>query len=61
MVFILVKASMLGGIKPSFLFDNHQQGGMGQNFNKNEPSLRDIIRDQIRIDDEIGKKIHATD
>jgi hypothetical protein len=52
---------MLGGIKPSFLFDNHQQGGMGQNFNKNEPSLRDIIRDQIRIDDEIGKKIHATD
>jgi hypothetical protein len=34
---------------------------MGQNFNRNEPSLRDIIRDQVRINDEIGKKIHATD
>jgi hypothetical protein len=29
MVFILIKASLLGG-KPSFLFDNRQQGGMGQ-------------------------------
>jgi hypothetical protein len=33
---------------------------MGQNFNRNEPSLRDIIRDQVRINDEVGKKIHAT-
>jgi hypothetical protein len=49
-----------GWNKPSFLFDNHQQGGMGQNFNGNEPSLRDIIRDKIRINDEVGKKIHAT-
>jgi hypothetical protein len=32
-----------------------------QNFNINEPSLRDIIRDQVRINDEVGKKIHATD
>jgi hypothetical protein len=47
--------------KPSFPFDNHQQGGNGQNFNKNEPQLRDIIRDQLRIKDEFGKKIHATD
>jgi hypothetical protein len=47
--------------KPRFPFDNHQQGGMGQNFNRNEPSLRDIIRDQVRINDEVGKKIHATD
>jgi hypothetical protein len=38
-----------------------QQGGNGQNFNRNEPSLRDIIRDQVRIKDEVGKKIHATD
>jgi hypothetical protein len=30
MVFILIKVSLLGG-KPSFPFDNHQQGGMGQN------------------------------
>jgi hypothetical protein len=34
---------------------------MGQNFNRNEHSLRYIIRDQVRINDEIGKKIHATD
>jgi hypothetical protein len=34
---------------------------MGQNFNKNEPTLRDIVRDQVRINDEIGMKIHATD
>jgi hypothetical protein len=33
---------------------------MGQNFNRSEPSLRDIIRDQVRINDEVGKKIHAT-
>jgi hypothetical protein len=50
-----------GWNKPSFLFDNHQQGGNGQNFNRNEPSLRDIIRDQVRINDEVGKKIHVTD
>jgi hypothetical protein len=34
-----------GWNKPSFPFDNRQQGGMGQNFNRNDPSLRDIIRD----------------
>jgi hypothetical protein len=50
----------VGWNKPSFPFDNRQQGGMGQNFNKNEPSLRDIIRDQVRIADEVGKKMHAT-
>jgi hypothetical protein len=32
-----------GWNKPSFPFDNHQQGGNGQNFNRNEPQLRDII------------------
>jgi hypothetical protein len=47
--------------KPNFPFDNRQQGDNGQNFNRNEPSLRDIIRDQVRINDEVGKKIHATD
>jgi hypothetical protein len=45
---------------PSFSFNNRQQGGNGHNFNRNEPSLRDIIRDQVRINDEVGKKIHAT-
>jgi hypothetical protein len=29
--------------KPSFPFDNCQQGGMGQNFNRSEPSLKDIV------------------
>jgi hypothetical protein len=31
--------------KPSFLFDNRQQGGNVQNINKNEPQLKGIIRD----------------
>jgi hypothetical protein len=50
-----------GWNKPSLPFDNRQQGGMGQDLNKNEPSLRDIIKDQVRINDEIGKKICATE
>jgi hypothetical protein len=49
-----------GWNKPSFPFDNRQQGGNGQNFNQNEPQLRDIIRDHLRINNEFGKKIHAT-
>jgi hypothetical protein len=51
----------VGWNKPSFPFNNRQQGGMGQNFNKNKPSLGDIFRDQVRINDKIGKKIHAAD
>jgi hypothetical protein len=47
--------------KPSFPFDNCQQGGMGQNFNRSERSLKDIIRDQLRIDSEVGKKLLAND
>jgi hypothetical protein len=46
MVFILIKASLLGG-KPSFPFNNRQQGGLGQNFNTSEPSLNDIVQDQL--------------
>jgi hypothetical protein len=46
--------------KLSFLFDNHQQGGMGQNFNISEPSLKYIVRDQLRINSEVGKKLLAT-
>jgi hypothetical protein len=49
-----------GWNKPSFLFDNRQQGGMGQNFNISEPSLKDIIRDQLRINSEVGRKLLAT-
>jgi hypothetical protein len=44
MVFILIKASLLGG-KASFPFGNCQQGGMGQNFNRSESSLKDIAQD----------------
>jgi hypothetical protein len=33
---------------------------MGRNFNRSEPSVIDIIRDQVRINDEVGKKVHAT-
>jgi hypothetical protein len=50
-----------GGNKNSFPLDNHQQSGNGQNFNRNEPQLKDIIREQLRTIDEFGKKIHATD
>jgi hypothetical protein len=46
MVFVLIKASLLGG-KHIFPFDNRQQGGMGQNFNTSEPSLMDIVWDQL--------------
>jgi hypothetical protein len=47
--------------KPYSPFDNRQHGRNGQNFNRNEPSLIDIVRDQVRINDEVGKKIHAID
>jgi hypothetical protein len=50
-----------GWNKPSFPFNNRQQDGNGQNFNRNESALRYIIRDQVRINDEVGKKIHNTD
>jgi hypothetical protein len=49
-----------GWNKPSFPFDNHQQGGMGQNFNRSDESINAKM-DQVRINDEVGKKIHATD
>jgi hypothetical protein len=49
-----------GWNKPNFPFDNHQQVGNGRNFNRNQSQLRDIIRDQLRINDEFGKKVHAT-
>jgi hypothetical protein len=50
-----------GWNKPSFPFDNCQQDGMGQNFNKSEPSLKDIVRDRLRINLEVGKKLLAID
>jgi hypothetical protein len=50
-----------GWNKPSFPFDNRQQGGVGQNFNRSEPSLKDVVRDQLRINLNVGRKLHATD
>jgi hypothetical protein len=47
--------------KPSFPFDNSQQGGMGQNFNISEHSLKDIVLDQLRINSEVGRKLLAAD
>jgi hypothetical protein len=41
-------------------FDNRQQGGMGQNFNKSESFLKDIVRDQLRINSTVGRKLLAT-
>jgi uncharacterized protein (UPF0305 family) len=34
---------------------------MGQNYNRSEPSLKDIVQDQLRINSEVGKKLHAND
>jgi hypothetical protein len=34
---------------------------MGQNFNRSEPSLKDIVQDQLRINSEVGKKLLAND
>jgi hypothetical protein len=49
-----------GWNKPNFPFDKSQHGGNEQNFNMNEPSLRDIIIDQVKINEDFGKRIHAT-
>jgi hypothetical protein len=50
-----------GWNKPSFPFDNRQQSGMGQNFNRSEPSPKDIIQDQLRINSEVDRKLLAND
>jgi hypothetical protein len=34
---------------------------MGHNFNRSEPSLKDIVWDQLRINSEVGKKFLAND
>jgi hypothetical protein len=51
----------LGWNKPNFPLDNRQQGGNGHNFNRNESYLKDIVRDQLSINAEIGKKFLAND
>jgi hypothetical protein len=51
----------VGWSKPSFPFNNRQQVVMGQNFNRSEPSLKDIVWEQLRINLEVGRKLLATD
>jgi hypothetical protein len=34
---------------------------MGQNFNRSELSLKDIVWDQLRINLEVGRKLLVTD
>jgi DNA recombination-dependent growth factor C len=46
--------------KLSFSFDNHQQGSMGQNFNRSEPSLKDIVQDQLGWTQKKSKKMAPT-
>jgi hypothetical protein len=60
MVFVLIEFNV-GWNKPSFPFDNRQQRGMGQDFNRSEPSLKDIVWEQLRINLEVGRKLLATD
>jgi hypothetical protein len=50
-----------GWNKLSFLFNICQQGSMGQNFNRSEPSLKDIVQDQLRINSEVGKELLVND
>jgi hypothetical protein len=51
----------VGWNKPSFPFDDRQQGSSGQNCNRSEPFLKEIVRDQLSINSEIGKTLLATD
>jgi hypothetical protein len=51
----------VGCNKLSFPSNNRKQGGMGQNFNRSEPSLKDIVWDQLRINLEVGKWLLAND
>jgi hypothetical protein len=61
MVFVRIRVSTLGGTSPVSSSTTASRVVMGKNFNRNEPQLRDIIRDQLRRNDDFGKKIHATD
>jgi hypothetical protein len=56
-----MKASMLGGTNPVSHLTTANNVVWGQNFNRSEPSLKDIVRDQLRINSEVGKKSFAND
>jgi hypothetical protein len=50
-----------GWSKPNIPFNNRRHGGNGQNFNRNEPTLRDVIRNQVKTNYDFGKRFQATD
>jgi hypothetical protein len=60
MVFILIKASMLGG-NPSFPFDNRQQGGMGRTSTEVNLLSRILFRISLAKPKEKSKKMSPTD
>jgi hypothetical protein len=60
MVFVLIKASMLGGTIPVSRSTTANRVVLGR-ISTNMSPLRDIIRDQVRINNKVGKKIHAMD
>jgi hypothetical protein len=60
MVFILIKASLLGG-KPSFCFDNHQQGGMGRTSTEVNLLSRILFGISLAEPKEKSKKMTPTD
>ena len=45
----------MGDNRPNILFDNRQQCGAEQNVNKDDPSLRDIMQEQLKISREFSK------
>jgi hypothetical protein len=60
MVFVLIKASMLGGtslVSCSTTANKVVRGKTSTEVNL----LKDIVRDQLRINSEVGKKLLAND
>jgi hypothetical protein len=60
MVFILIKASLLGG-KHSFLFDNCQQGGMGKTSTEVNLLSRILLRISLAKRKAKSKKMSPND
>jgi hypothetical protein len=60
MVFVLIKASLLGG-KPSFPFDNRQQGGTGRTSIEVNLLLRILLRISLAKPKAKFKKLSPTD
>jgi hypothetical protein len=52
---------MLGGTNPVSRSTTANKVVWGQKFNRSEASLKDIVRDQLRINSKVGKKLLAND